>query len=44
MFYDLVMKALPGILSKAGSKTPFKARAFQELIATARDIAKRMFS
>ena len=39
--HSSLVKSLPGVLAKAGSKTPFKARAFQELIATARELDKR---
>jgi hypothetical protein len=41
--YDLLQRASGGILLKAGAKTPFKARAFEELVASARNLANAVF-
>ena len=37
--YELVQSSVEAILDKAGSKTPFKARAFRELLTAARTFA-----
>jgi hypothetical protein len=38
--YSALIGSLDAILRKAGAKTPFKARAFRELVATAGTLAK----
>ena len=35
LLFDSLMVSLPDVLEKAGSKTPFKARAFRELLTAA---------
>jgi hypothetical protein len=37
--YASLQQSLPVILASAGSRTPFRARAFKELVSAARDLA-----
>jgi hypothetical protein len=42
--FDSLKASSDAILESAGSKSPFKARAFKELLAAARNIAARVFA